>query len=293
MKILCVGQASYDLTYLMSQYPEENTKNTSNLKVECGGGTASNPAYLLGKWGSEVAFAGVVGKDFYGEKVKKELLDASVDISYVFENKHTTVSVILANKQTGTRTIVTSPKEGFLPDFSLSFYPDILLMDGREYETSISLLKKYPKAISVLDAGKNTDQVYDLCQKVDYVICSKEFAENFSSESFETNKKTQIFEKVESICKKNLVITLEKEGYLYRKDGEIKQGEALDISASDSTGAGDFFHGAFVYGLSKGYSYEQCLKIASITASLSCQYVGSRFSVPRKEEVRQYIHEFI
>ena len=42
------------------------------MKVECGGGPASNAAYLLGKWHMDVYFAGVVGNDMNMAKELKK-----------------------------------------------------------------------------------------------------------------------------------------------------------------------------------------------------------------------------
>lgn len=72
MKIMCIGQSAYDITLPLDHYPIENKKVRIQGKVECGGGSASNCAYLLAKWGMDVYFAGVVGNDYYGEKIKEE-----------------------------------------------------------------------------------------------------------------------------------------------------------------------------------------------------------------------------
>ena len=61
MKIVCIGHASYDITFPVKEYPKENTKNRIQRRVECGGGPASNAAYLLGKWGIPTWFLGIVG----------------------------------------------------------------------------------------------------------------------------------------------------------------------------------------------------------------------------------------
>ncbi len=47
MTILNIGKASYDITCPVDEYPIEGTKYLLNEKVESGGGTAANVAYLL------------------------------------------------------------------------------------------------------------------------------------------------------------------------------------------------------------------------------------------------------
>ena len=53
----------------------------------------------------------------------------------------------------------------------------------------------------------------------------------------------------------------------------------------DTTGAGDIFHGAFMYGLVNDYSYEDILRLSNITGALSVRKVGSRYSIPDLKEV--------
>ena len=68
MKYLTIGHSSYDITFQVDEYPIENTKMRLGKHIDCGGGPASNAAYLLGLWGCDVSFQGVVGNDFYGKR---------------------------------------------------------------------------------------------------------------------------------------------------------------------------------------------------------------------------------
>ena len=105
-KILCVGHAAFDITFPLKSFPKENTKNRVTEIVECGGGPASTAAYLLGKWGMNTTFAGIVGNDVYGRKVKKELKSVNVNIDYMEESKEygTTLSIVIVSGKKNTRT---------------------------------------------------------------------------------------------------------------------------------------------------------------------------------------------
>ena len=83
MKAVCVGHATFDTTLPINGYPKENIKYRIKEKIECGGGPASNAAYLLSKWGINTAFVGIVGDDYYGEKVIEEFKNIGVDTTYI------------------------------------------------------------------------------------------------------------------------------------------------------------------------------------------------------------------
>ena len=72
MRVLCIGHVTFDIMIDINDYPKENTKNKVNKLLGCGGGQASNAAYLLGKWGIDTYFLGIIGNDSYGKIVKSE-----------------------------------------------------------------------------------------------------------------------------------------------------------------------------------------------------------------------------
>lgn len=291
MKVLCVGHAAYDITIPVSGFPKENTKNRVSNRVECGGGPASNAAYLLAKWGIKTYFAGVVGTDLYGNIIKEELIDIGVNISYLEQNPkyQTTSSFILANSENGSRTIFTyRPSQMHMQDIDIDFEPDIILIDGQEPKVSEELIFKYPKAISVIDAGRPKEEIIRLASIVNYLICSKEFAETVSEKNIDYNNINTIAEVYNILKQKfnnNIVITLEDKGCVYQDGYIIKVMPSLKVKAVDSTGAGDIFHGAFVYGLAQGFELEKALKYANLAGAISVTRIGGRFSVPSLDEM--------
>lgn len=298
MKILCIGHAAYDITTPVETYPIENTKIRVHDRVECGGGPASNAAYLLGKWGLDVAFAGIVGDDEYGHRIKKEFNDIGVntDCLELNPNDRTTSSFIIANKESGTRTILTyRPSEMQMKDINLNFTPNIILLDGQEYELSRKFIQMYPAAISIIDAGRPTEAIIELSKMVNYVVCSKEFAETVTSITIDYDNPTtltSLYKKMEEIFKNKIVVTLEAKGALYKSDNCIKIMPSLKVIPVDSTGAGDIFHGAFVYGIAKNIDSEKIIKMSNIAGAISVTKIGGRYSVPTKAEMKDKINDF-
>ncbi|MCI5703492.1 MAG: PfkB family carbohydrate kinase [Erysipelotrichaceae bacterium] len=297
MKVLCLGHISYDIIFPLKGFIEENKKIRIKEKIECGGGPASNAAYLLGKWGIETYIAGVVGNDLYGNEIKNEFEISNVNTKYleIRNDFETDNSIIINNQLNGSRTILTYIKEKEkMQELHLDFEPDIILIDGHEFEESKRIITKYPKAIVVLDAGRASKEVVELAKMVNYVVASKDFAEEVTGikinyDDQETLK--QLYSRLESMFSGMIVITLEDKGCIYKYNGELGIMDALEVEALDTTGAGDIFHGAFVYGLTKGYNINVVLTIATIAGSLSVTKVSGR-AVPSKEEMRRYIHDF-
>lgn len=294
MKILCLGHATYDITLPLDEFPIENTKNRIQERIECGGGPASTAAYLLGCWGADVYFAGIVGDDYYGHKIKEEFKTANVHTDYLeLRNGYdTTSSVVLANKANGSRTTFAyKPKKVEMKPFELDFNPNVILIDGQEYERSLEVLNKYPEALTIIDAGRDRPEIIHLCKLVKWVACSKDFAENVTGikidyNNFDTLK--EVYQKLNEMFNNEIVITLEDKGCFYK--GEIIK--SVQLKAIDSTGAGDIFHGALTYYLARGYDAFNALKLANYAGAISVSRIGTRNSIPTKEEMEAVYNEF-
>lgn len=298
MKYLCIGNISYDVTMPISNYPLENTKTRSEDKIECGGGPASTAAYLLGKWNTNCYFSGVIGDDIYGKKLKEEFNKVNVNVNYLqINNLPTTFSFIIANKENGSRTIFTHRNNDTkLKEYELNFQPDVILMDGQEYEMSIKLLDEYPNSISIIDAGRCTENVINLAKKVKYLVTSKSFAEEITNMKVDiTDHQTlkEMFLKVEEIFNNIVIITLEENGSMYRDNNTIKIVHSIKVKAVDSTGAGDIFHGAFTYFISKGLPMKEVLFKSNIAGAISVTRLGGRNSVPSLEEINNVYEKLI
>lgn len=298
MKILCIGHAAYDITIPVESFPVENTKNRVHDLVECGGGPSSNAAYLLGKWGMDVSFAGIVGNDEYGRRIKTEFDRDGVNTQYleISNNYKTPSSFIIANKGRGTRTVLTyRPNEMQMQDINLDFIPDIILMDGQEPVLSKKIIKMFPRAISIIDAGRPTPEIIELSKMVNYLVCSKDFAEAVTKMKIDYNQPetiTILYRELENIFHNFIVITLEANGSLYKRDNLIKIMPSIKVIPVDSTGAGDIFHGAFTYGIANRLDFEKILKIANVAGALSVTKIGGRYSAPSKEEMKNVLNDF-
>ena len=292
MKILCLGQSAYDITIPTDGYPEENKKYKIKEVYECGGGSANNSAYLLAKWHDEVYLASPIGMDDYGKKIKEELESVGVNTTYIEEldGVPTTKSYIINNKINGSRTILTnrSSRLHFSFDFDIDLEPDIILFDGNDFEMSINVINKYPNAIKIIDAGNLKEGIVELAKRCDYIVCSNDFAKEYTGINFTYQNMLLIeeaYNKMENDFNGKVIITLEQMGSLTKIDNEFKLVKSINVDSIDSTGAGDIYHGAFTHFIKEGYSLLDCMKYSNIAGALSVTKVGSKNSMPNLEDV--------
>lgn len=295
-KVVCIGHASYDLTLPFDGYPVENTKYRVQDMTECGGGPASNAAYLLGKWGMDTTFIGMVGNDIYANRIIDEFKTVNVDTKYIEKdlNSETDISFIIVNKQNGSRTVLSHHPSDMVLKNKYDMPADVILVDGQELQASLDMLEANPNAISVIDAGTLKESTRILGKKVNYLVCSKNFAEDFAGITIDLNNPstiTSVYQKMSAEFKNTIIITLEDKGCLYVKDDKIHLMPSIKVKPVDTTGAGDIFHGAFTYCVANEFDLEKSLKIANITGALSVTRLGGRNSVFTLDDVMKAYEE--
>jgi sulfofructose kinase len=300
--VLMIGLSTYDITVPMDGPIVENQKYRLKVELAGGGGPAFNAACLCATWGLHTYLRSRIGTDEHGRAMRALMEEAGVDLSEVLMRKefHTPYSYIFTNRRNGNRTVMNFRDEMETRPFPFSLEKaSIILTDGHEKQMSFDAFERFPDAIRVLDAGNFKDYTLEVARKVDYIVSSQVFAEAYAGKKVnpdDPDNCREIFEAMEEINHGRVVITLGEQGLLYRAEaaeeethqkGEVRRMDAFPAQAIDTTGAGDIFHGAFVYGLAKGMDFEAILRLASMTAAISVERQGSRDSIPTPEEVRR------
>jgi sulfofructose kinase len=93
-------------------------------------------------------------------------------------------------------------------------------------------------------------------------------------------------------------VTLGSEGYSWREAGreDGRRGDGSDghvpafrLSVTDTTGAGDAFHGAFALMVAEGGAAPAWARIAAAVAALKCTRLGSRAGLPTRAELDAFL----
>jgi len=145
-----------------------------------------------------------------------------------------------------------------------------------------------------MDAGKATLNNIELAKKATYVVCSREFAESLAGQKINIANKESlayIYNVVKKDLPGNLVITLGKYGCIYEQDGQLKVKGIINTEVVDTTGAGDIFHGAFVYGLANKLEIEDIIHLATVTSGLSVEHLGVQNSILPLETVKKVYYD--
>lgn len=290
--VLCVGTSAYDLTFAVEAHPLPDEKLFATSFVGCGGGPAANAAVTVVRLGGTAVLAGYLGNDIFGQLHLEELQAEGVLTDWIVRGASPTpVSTIIA-KPDGQRALIAHQGDpDKLPADSLDFSqiePKVILFDGHEPHLSLPLAAwaRENQIPTVLDAGSLHVGTEKLAEHVDYLICSEKFARQYTGEASEQLALRQLAEAAPFVA-----ITRGERGLVWRNGQADGQLPAFAVTAVDTTGAGDTFHGAFVWCLAQQQEWLESLRFASAAAALCCTKQGARHGIPSFEEVKSLIQQ--
>ncbi len=296
MVVTGIGQCSLDYLTLVDTYPPIDTKEEVLEWHEQGGGPVATALVALSRLGISCRFYGVIGDDGAGEKIRQSLIGEGVDIAGLIKRRRAAsqVAFIAIEKGSGRRTIFwkrPSGRELQIEDLGTDFLNDssFLLLDGLMKDVSLYAAEK-ARQLNIpimLDAGRGRPGMLELASVSDYLVASEEFARDLgwqiTHDALQREKKR--------LGVKVLTITSGVKGSITISDDEVIHTPAFEVEALDTTGAGDVFHGGYIYGLLKGWSLRDAVTFASAMAAMKCTRIGGRAGIPRLNEVMKFLRE--
>jgi len=276
--VLCIGHASYDLVFSLPHHPAADEKMEAGGFFGCGGGPAANAAVQVARLGFKSAFSGYLGQDVFGGNHFLELQAEGIDTRWLVRGEAPTPLSVVMVKPDGQRALINY-KGGTkaLPSGAVDFTgvsPKAVLFDGHEPNLALDFIGFSHRSIpSVLDGGSLHAGTAALLDKVDYLVCSEKFALQYAE-----NEEAAL-SRLAAIAPA-AVVTLGARGLIWRRGGDYGRLSAPPVTAVDSTGAGDAFHGAFAAGLAAGLSWLDLLRYASAAGAFCCVRMGARLGLP-------------
>ena len=123
---------------------------------------------------------------------------------------------------------------------------------------------------------------------MDILIPSEEFALGFTGEKTAETAAKKLYT---SFSPDIVVITQGKKGGILYDGKDIVAYPAFPVTATDTNGSGDVFHGAFAYAITAGLDFFKAAIFSSAVSAIKCTKIGARAAVPTRKEVIQFLKE--
>lgn len=292
--VIVVGHAALDRIYRIERFPTEPTKVRALEHVEAGGGMGANAAATVARLDGKVELWGRVGDDEVGRKILAMLEADGVDTRHVRAVRgFSATSAILVDAR-GERLIVSHRDQTIATDCDWLPYDRIasagaVLSDLRWFEATeasfrVARAKGIPTAIDA-DLGSG-DQLPHFLPLTDYAIFSAPEIERFLPDLDDMDRLARVLD----LGVRHAGVTRGARGYTWRnRDGAAGHQPAFKVEVVDTTGAGDAFHGAFVWALANGHDDATAARLASAVAAMKCRRLGARAGLPTARELKEFL----
>ncbi len=300
-KITVVGSSNTDLVAKTPKLPSPGETVIGSKFIIAPGGKGANQAVAIARLGGDVTFVAKLGMDDFGDQAVNNFKKDNINTDFIFRtpNSPSGVALIFVD-DTGENVIVAvqGANAELLPKDVEKAKPIIEHSDALvlqlevpletvAYAVSIAKSAKIPVVLNPAP-GKKLDS--DLIELIDYLTPNETEAEILTEMKVIddiTAKSAGL--KLLEFGAKNVVITLGKRGAMLITAKECELIPGFNVSAVDTTAAGDAFNGGLAFAIASKRTVKDAVRFANAVAALSVTKIGAQPSMPFKSEVDEFL----
>ncbi len=266
------------------------------------GGSCCNSMVGLASLGGTAAFIGAIGGDEQGNVFEQKLKSTGVE-PVLIRNPGLTGSCLVLVTPDAERTMNTHlgassmlNKENISPNVLLR--AKCLHLEGYLWDTpqqteaalraiELCTMGKIPVSLDLADpfvVERYGDAFRELLPSIDII-----FANECEAELFTGFKPKEAVKFLGKQCE-FAAVKLGAKGSLRSYKKKIFKIPAHPVKAVDTTGAGDMYAGAVLFGISQGYSPEQIGRLASYASAMVVSQAGAQLAAPLETELDRILN---
>ncbi len=291
------GLNAVDHLIVVPEYPAFDTKTRFLEHKQTAGGQTASAMVALQRLGLKTAYAGRFGSDAEGQFGFQALQEEGVDMEFaeVIEGARNQLAFIIVDARNGERTIIwdRDDRVSYSADeapVALAARGRVLHLDAHDPPAGVRMAQAARAEGTIVSA--DIDNIYDglpeLLPLIDILITSAEFPHRLTGIADERASLVEL--KARYGC---AIVGLTKgaRGAVVFCGGQFLESPACAVpqGCRDTTGAGDAFHGGFLYGLLTGEDIETSLQLGNAVAALKCRDLGARTALPSENELTKFL----
>jgi sugar/nucleoside kinase (ribokinase family) len=291
------GLNAVDHLIVVPAYPAFDTKLRLLEHKQAAGGQTATTMVALKRLGFKTAYAGRFGSDAEGRFGFEALKSEGVNIEFaeVVEGAHNQIAFVMIDVRNGERTIVWDRDERLAygadeAPTALASRGRVLHLDAHDPPAGARMARAAHGHGTIVTA--DIDNIYDglpeLLPLIDVLVGSREFPHRLTGIA---DERTSLVELKARYGCAVVGMTLGKRGAMLYCEGQFIESPAYEVPGGcrDTTGAGDAFHGGFLYGMLTGQDIETSVKLGNAAAALKCRELGARTSLPGENELTEFL----
>jgi sulfofructose kinase len=289
-----LGYCAYDILAITPgppRFDEVAGLHVADL-VRDGGGPVGTALTALARLGAQTGYVGVLGEDEEGRFLYNRFVQERVDLTRLRMRTDvgTNVCLLLVEQATAHRAILCHQRVDAsaltLDDDDRAYIQSahVLHLDGQFMPAAIEAARWAREAGRKVcfDANHPRSGLEELLPLVDWLVVAEPFPAAYTSLPDPEDGARQLL----SLGAEVVVVTQGERGcQVWTVDDQLRV-PGFAVQAVDTTGAGDAFHGAFIYAMLQRWDLYQVATFANAVAAINCQTLGGRRGLPRLVEVQ-------
>jgi sugar/nucleoside kinase (ribokinase family) len=293
MQALFIGQTYIDVTFLTDRMPTGDEKHVASAYAVSFGGNAVTAAFCCAKLGIAPDLLTTIADDWLG----RMFIDMGVKYGLsVHPRKVKTSSLSFIMPNNGKRAIVRCRDDDYLHPFPILHLRACraLHVDGHQADAAIHYAKLCRESgiLTSLDGGGLRSNTHDLLSFIDIAIVAERLCEQMR-----LNPAAMLDYLKARGCRIGGV-TLGERGFIwYDESGTVRTLPALPVPSDrviDTNGAGDVFHGAYIYSYlaDPARTWEEHFRFARAASTFKIQRLGNEAGLPTLSDISNAMIEF-
>jgi ribokinase len=288
--IAVLGSTNMDLVAYVTKAPQRGETVTGREFRTIPGGKGANQAVAAARAGADVSLIGAVGADAFGSQLRSTLEHSGVDTDHLRTTEGPSGTAhIVVDDEGGNAIVVIPGANGTVTALAPGDEGLIAAADALLLQLEIPLNAVLAGAEAARRHGVRTlltpspvqPLSSQLLASIDLLVPNEHEAAALTGVTDPREAAAALLDQVQQV-----VVTLGAAGSLYAARGaEPVTVPAPQVSAVDSTGAGDTFVGTLAVALAEGREMPEALEWASAAAALSVQRPGASSSMPYRSEI--------
>ena len=292
-KIAVIGSTMMDLTVYADILPAAGETRFGESFTTGFGGKGANQAVMAARTGATVTMITGIGNDGFGDESLQNFKNSQMDTSSVLRlDTHTGVAHIWVDGQGQNRISIVpganfklTPQDAVDEVSKLKNVSVLIAQCEIPQEVTLAAFRTAQELgiTTILNPAPYQPLTDDFLDLTDWLIPNEiEFAELDKA-----HRAPDTDEIIASLRNKGrTIVTLGSEGAaLVTAEGKVKRFNAKKVSATDPTGAGDCFIGAFAAAIAAGASEDSAVQFGIDCATKSVTRKGAQSSYPKIEEI--------
>lgn len=299
LDVVGLGEVCIDWITYVDRFPEIDEKIFVRDYRMFVGGVTANFMVAFARLGGRGGFIGGIGKDSYGRLIIEKLREEGVDVSHVkiWDGARSAFNIVVVDSH-GRKYIYQDPRLMLNVPDPEDLREEYISTSRHVHTTAIKLetAKRlfemaHERGITTsLDLEKHVadyglEKLKEILRMTDVLMPNKLGIKALTGEEDYARAARRMLKYGPEV----VVITLGEEGSIAVTENRVIRTPAFKVNAVDTTGAGDAFNAAFIYGLIvEEWDLERIALFANAVAAIKCTRPGAQSS-PRMAEVSDFL----